>query len=87
MEVKTGSLRNNLSRYLKRVRQTGDTIVVLDRDVPVAEIHPFRGDNAGTASDVWGMRMQYEARSGNLDEEFELPDRATHSRKKKNPLD
>lgn len=87
MEVKTGNLRNNLSRYLKRVRQTGDTIVILDRDVPIAEIHPFQGKNADTASDVWGIRMQYEEQSGNLDEEFALPDRATHSRKKQNPLD
>lgn len=87
MEVKTGSLRNNLSRYLKRVRQTGDTIVVLDRDMPVAEIHPFHGDKAGSSRDVWEMRIQYEAQSGSLDEEFALPNRSTQSRKQGNPLD
>lgn len=36
MEVKTGELRNQLSRYLKRVRQTGDRITVMDRNRPVA---------------------------------------------------
>lgn len=38
MEVKTGELRNQLSRYLKRVRrvrQTGDPITVFDRNRPV----------------------------------------------------
>lgn len=87
VEVKTGILRNHLSRYLKRVRQTGDTIVVLDRNVPVAEIHPFHGDKAEFSSDVWSRRKQYEAQAGCLEEAFELPNRVTHPRKRQNPLD
>lgn len=87
MEVKTGALRDNLSRYLKRVRQTGDTIIVLDRDVPVAEIRPYEGEHTGASSGVWGLRAQFEAQAGALDEDFVLPQRHTQSRKQKNPLD
>ena len=38
--AKIADLKNNLSRYLKRV-QAGETIRVLDRDLPVAEIIPY----------------------------------------------
>lgn len=39
--VKIGELKNNLSRYLKLVRQ-GETIRVLDRDEPIAELGPTK---------------------------------------------
>lgn len=87
MRVKTGSLRNNLSRYLKRVRQTGETIVVLDRDMPVAEIRPFQGEQTENAPSVWAMRAHFEKQSGAINEEFELAARQTHPRKDRNPLD
>lgn len=41
MKVKTAELKNNLSRYLRRVRETGETIVICDRDKPVAMLGPF----------------------------------------------
>ena len=37
--VKIGELKNNLSKYLRLVRK-GETIRVLDRDEPVAELRP-----------------------------------------------
>lgn len=85
MEVKTGDLRNNLSRYLRRVRQTGDAVVVMDRDTPVAVIHPYPA--AKKADSVWSARRQIENQLGPLDDEFELPERSTASRKHRNPLD
>jgi|GEM_PF-1121585 antitoxin (DNA-binding transcriptional repressor) of toxin-antitoxin stability system len=87
MEVKTGNLRNNLSRYLKRVRQTGDTLVVMDRNIPVAEIHPYRATKPENASDVWAARRQMERATGTLDEDFILPTRSTKPHKQHNPLD
>ena len=87
MEVKTGQLRDHLSRYLKRVQQTGDSLVVMDRNTPVAEIHPFRAVCPGEASSVWAARRQLEQASGSLDEDFELPQRSTQPHKHKNPLD
>ena len=35
-------LKNNLSRYLERVR-AGETVLVLDRDQPVARLVPLAG--------------------------------------------
>lgn len=87
MEVKTGELRNQLSRYLHRVRQTGDSIIVLDRNRPVAEIRPYRECSEANASDIWSRRAQVEAQLGGLDEDFELPERYTRLDKETNPLD
>lgn len=87
MKVKTGNLRNNLSRYLKRVRQTGETIVVLDREEPVAELRPFSGAAADAANDVWGQRELLIQQAGPWREDFELPVRQTQLHKQDNPLD
>ena len=45
MNVKTADLKNNLSRYLSRIRETGETIVVCDRDTPVAVLSPIERDD------------------------------------------
>jgi len=88
MEVKTGQLRNHLSRYLKRVRQTGTSITVMDRNRPVAEIRPYTEEHARhTHSDAWTRRAQVELRLGGLDEDLELPERRTDPAKHLNPLD
>ncbi len=41
MQVKTAELKNNLSKYLRRVRETGESITVCDRDKPVAVLSPL----------------------------------------------
>ncbi|MFU8847441.1 MAG: type II toxin-antitoxin system Phd/YefM family antitoxin [Opitutales bacterium] len=87
MEVKTGELRNQLSRYLKRVRQTGDIITVLDRNRPVAEIRPYPDHMQDARSDVWMRRAEMEAQLGGLDEDIELAERRTDPAKHVNPLD
>ena len=38
--AKIADLKNNLSRYLTRVRH-GDEITVIDRDTPIARLVPF----------------------------------------------
>lgn len=88
MNVKTGKLRDQLSHYLKRVRQTGDSIIVMDRNNPVAEIRPYQ-DSAKSSllADVWTRRAQFEKQQSPLDEDFELPVRETASVKHRNPLD
>jgi antitoxin (DNA-binding transcriptional repressor) of toxin-antitoxin stability system len=55
MKVKTGELKNNLSRYLKRLAQTGESITILDRDRPVARITPIRGKR-GAADSGWAKK-------------------------------
>jgi prevent-host-death family protein len=44
MNVKTADLKNNLSRYLAQVRETGESIIVCDRDKPVAILSPLDRD-------------------------------------------
>lgn len=41
MQVGIREIRNRLSRYLKRVKQ-GETIVITDRNIPVAKIIPLK---------------------------------------------
>lgn len=36
MQIKTAELRNNLSKYLRHVRKTGEPITICNRDKPVA---------------------------------------------------
>ena len=40
MHVGTRELKNHLSRYLRRVRESGEPIYVTDRGEVVAELHP-----------------------------------------------
>jgi prevent-host-death family protein len=44
-QVRIAELKARLSEYLRTVRQ-GETIAVLDRDTPVAQIVPFREQRA-----------------------------------------
>jgi antitoxin (DNA-binding transcriptional repressor) of toxin-antitoxin stability system len=44
MNVKIADLKNNLSRYLAKVRATGETIIVCDRDEPIASLSPIQQD-------------------------------------------
>lgn len=44
MNVKTADLKNNLSKYLRRVRERGETIIVCDRDEPIATLSPVVRD-------------------------------------------
>jgi antitoxin (DNA-binding transcriptional repressor) of toxin-antitoxin stability system len=45
MNVKTADLKNNLSRYLRHIRNTGETILVCERDRPVATLSPLQRDD------------------------------------------
>lgn len=45
MRVKTADLRNNLSQYLRKVREEEATIVVCDRDRPVAMLSPVADES------------------------------------------
>ncbi len=44
MNVKIADLKNNLSRYLARVSETGETIIICDRDTPIATLTPLVRD-------------------------------------------
>ena len=48
--ARIGELRDGLSRYLKYVR-AGGTVMVYDRETPIAEIIPLREIHSSTARD------------------------------------
>jgi len=58
VKVKTAELKNNLSRYLRRVREAGETIVVCDRDKPVAVLGPLPAENLDPKQKVELDEMQ-----------------------------
>jgi prevent-host-death family protein len=48
--AKIGELKNNLSKYLDHVR-SGGSVVILDRDRPIAEIVPLTDVRSNAAAD------------------------------------
>ena len=53
--AKIADLKNNLSRYLDHVRG-GGSVLVLDRDRPIAEIVPLREASSKAAADDEHLR-------------------------------
>jgi prevent-host-death family protein len=49
MKVKTAEFKNNLSRYLHQVRENGVTIIICDRDRPVACLTPVSGEQTSNS--------------------------------------
>lgn len=60
-------MKNNLSRYLARVRE-GAEFTVLDRDTPVARLIPFAPRMAAGASNVRDARHERDAARAHLTE-------------------
>jgi prevent-host-death family protein len=48
--AKISELKNELSRYLRYVRR-GESVLILDRDRPVARIDPVRGPGSALSSE------------------------------------
>jgi antitoxin (DNA-binding transcriptional repressor) of toxin-antitoxin stability system len=70
MNVKTADLKNNLSRYLRLVRETGETVIVCDRDTPVATLAPI----ARNADTEWHRyREEALARARKIGLDLPLP--------------
>ena len=46
ISVKIAELRNQLSRYLKKVRR-GAEVVITDRDTPIGRLIPYENDERG----------------------------------------
>jgi antitoxin (DNA-binding transcriptional repressor) of toxin-antitoxin stability system len=49
-EAKISEIKNQLSRYLDLVRNRGEVVRILDRDVPVAQIIPITAETRGRSS-------------------------------------
>ncbi|MCI0589606.1 MAG: hypothetical protein L0323_22550 [Planctomycetes bacterium] len=57
--AKISELRDGLSRYLEHVR-AGGTVIVLDRDTPIAEIRPIasRARGGSKGDEAWLDRLE-----------------------------
>ncbi len=62
-KAKIGELRNGLSRYLDHVR-AGGSVVVYDRDTPIAEIVPIRKSKTVSKQDLDEERLARLERKG-----------------------
>jgi prevent-host-death family protein len=54
IKANVSTLKNSLSRYLQKVRQ-GETIEVVDRDLPIARIIPIEASTQ--RSEEWLMQL------------------------------
>ena len=70
MNVKTADLKNNLSKYLGRIQETGETIVVCDRDKPVAVLAPIERDDD---TDWRRYRTEALARARKIGMKIDIP--------------
>ncbi len=50
--ARISELRDGLSEYLARVRR-GETVIVYDRDIPIARIEPIGASPDGEAEPAW----------------------------------
>ena len=56
IKANVSTLKNSLSRYLQKVRQ-GETIEVVDRDLPIARIVPIGGASL-QQTDEWVAQLE-----------------------------
>ena len=75
MQVETREFRNNLSRYLKRITESGETIILLDRNQPIAKIAPVRGKQRAPASAWKKERSLLLAKAAKLGISISLPEK------------
>lgn len=70
MKVKTAELKNHLCKYLRRVREKGETIIVYDRDEAVATLAPIHRDQ----NTEWERcRAEALARAAEIGLKIEIP--------------
>jgi prevent-host-death family protein len=60
-KARIAELKNNLSRYLDQVRH-GETVLVVDRDQPIAQLVPLQSRTTGQGAD--GERLARLERRG-----------------------
>ena len=64
MRVKTADLKNNLSRYLRDLQRSGESITVCDRETPVAILSPWPTDEDAAWKRECAERCALVAQSG-----------------------
>lgn len=75
MDVKTGELKNNLSRYLKRLAETGEAITIFDRNTPVARIFPLQRKRGAKPSEWAKRRAETLKKAAKLGIKMTIPEK------------
>ena len=65
LSVSISTLKNSLSQYLRHVKR-GETVVIMDRDKPVAEILPFAKSKQNKEGDLAILESQGLIRRGDV---------------------
>ena len=75
--------KNRLSEICNQVSTTGEPCVISRRGQPIVKLVPV--DSVEQADSVWATVKEAQAKYGQLDEAFEMPERSSAPRA--NPLD
>jgi prevent-host-death family protein len=75
--------KNRLSEICNQVSETGEPCVISRRGQPIVKLVPI--DSVEQTDSVWATVEEAQAKYGQLDEEFEMPERSGAQRA--NPLD
>lgn len=75
--------KNRLSELCNQVTETGEPCIISRRGQPIVKL--VRVEPSEAAASVWGTVEESKARYGELDEEFEVPERRSEQRV--NPLE
>lgn len=70
--------KNRLSELCTKVTETGEPCVISRRGQPIVKIVPM--DDSEHVNSVWDTVAEAQAKYGQLDEDFELPERTRESR-------
>lgn len=73
--------KTKLSEICQQVAQTGESVVVTRRGVPLVQIDPV-APAAGTGSMIWGLRDRFIEEHGELEDDIELPPRTVERRER-----
>ena len=71
--------KTKLSEICERVAQTGESVVVTRRGVPLVRIHPVESAD-GIGSKIWESRDRFVEEHGEFDGDLELPPRTVERR-------
>ena len=70
--------KNRLSELCNKVTETGEPCVISRRGRPIVKIVPI--DDPERADSVWDTLEEAQAKYGQMDADFDLPDRSSEIR-------
>ena len=84
--IEMEEVQHDFPALCQAVASTGQAVVVTRGHEPLVSIVPLPRANGGREESVWGLRRQFEARHGELTEDFGLPSREIDTARWEDPL-